>query len=59
MSYLRRELHTVYYDRKNLPVDNIYLAYATIKKLNCSDTVRDLRRNTLSNNITKGNNALN
>ena len=59
MPYLPRDIYTVYYARKNLPVDNIDLAYATIKKFNSSETVRDLLYNTLSCNITKGNNALN
>ena len=47
MSSLPRELYTVYYDRKNLPVDNIDLAYTTIKKFNSNETVRHLLSNTL------------
>ena len=59
MPYLPREIYTFYYARKNLPVDNICLAYATIKKFNSSETVRYLLPNTLSYNITKGSNAVN
>ena len=35
-----REIYTVYYDTKNLPVDNLDIAYATIKNWDCQEPVR-------------------
>ena len=35
-----REIYTVYYDAKNLPVDNLDVAYATIKNWDCQEPVR-------------------
>ena len=40
MSSLPRELYTVYYDEKNLPFDNLNVAYTTIKRSNSNDAVR-------------------
>ena len=37
-----REIHTVYYDEKNLPVDNLDVAYTTIKNWDCNEPVRHL-----------------
>ena len=37
-----REIYTVYYDKKNLPVDSLDVAYATIKNC-CNEPVRQLR----------------
>ena len=41
-----REIHTVYYDEKNLPVDNLDVAYTTIKNWDCNEPVRHLITNT-------------
>ena len=35
-----REIYTVYYDTKNLPVDNLDIAYATIKNWDSQELVR-------------------
>ena len=35
-----REIYTVYYDTKNLPVDNLDIAYATIKNWDSQEPVR-------------------
>ena len=35
-----REIYTVYYDTKNLPVDNLDIAYATIKNWDSKEPVR-------------------
>ena len=37
-----REIYTVYYDSKNLPVDNLDISYATIKNWDCQEPVRYL-----------------
>ena len=37
-----REIYTVYYDTKNLPVDNLDISYATIKNWDCQEPVRYL-----------------
>ena len=40
MSSLPRELYTVYYDEKNLPFDNLNVAYTTIRKSSSNEAVR-------------------